>query len=61
MFEGMDSGTLFKMKGAKNNAVYRVLIQTISSEGPSITLEDEDGELVEHTVAWINENMDPVI
>lgn len=62
MFTGMDIGTLFKMKGAKNNAVYRVKIQSLSSDaGPSITLENEAGETMERTVVWVNENMQPVI
>ncbi|MDS9879364.1 hypothetical protein RMI40_31500 [Pseudomonas protegens] len=62
MFEGMDIGTLFKMKDAKNNAVYRVIIQSFGSDnGLSITLEDEAGESIERTVVWVRENMDPVI
>lgn len=61
MYEGMDLGTLWKMKGETNGAIYRVLMQSLGGDdGITVTFDCND-EMVTHTVDWIRENMQPVI
>lgn len=61
MYEGMDLGTLWKMKGETNGAVYRVLMQSLDGDdGITVTFDCND-EMVTRTVDWIRENMQPVI
>lgn len=60
MYEGMDMGTLWRMKNEPNGPVYRVVMHSFGSdEGPTVTFEC-NGEMT-RTVAWVRENMRPVV
>lgn len=61
MFEGMDMGTLWRMKSEPNGDLYRVFSHTFSTETDLTVTFDRDGAKVEYTVAWARENMQPVI
>ena len=60
MFEGLDTGTFWKMKNEPNSAIYSVLMQSVGADGITVTFDVNDA-MATYTVDWVRENMEPVI
>jgi len=60
MFDGLDLGTLLKLKNATDLTTYRVSMHSFGSEdGPTVAFNDDP--TFTRTVVWVRENMEPVI
>lgn len=65
MYEGMDMGTLWQLKNQPNGDTFRVIGNSLGG-GPDGSVElsvmfEVNGEHESRTVAWVRENMQPVI